>query len=86
MEVSLGLGTKQRLCPIQNALEARCTVSAFVSVVEASPGCSTFFDHELRFSSLDTSTHVPVWASPTINLNYFREVTDGKGSTFPSIC
>ncbi len=55
MEVSLGLGTKQRLCPIQDALEARFTVSTLVPVLEAGHGCSTFFDHELRFSSLDTS-------------------------------
>jgi len=55
MEVSLGLGTKQRLRPIQDALEARFTVSMLVSVLEAGHGCSTFFDHELRFSSLDTS-------------------------------
>jgi len=44
MEVFFGLGTKQRLCPTQNALEANFMVSTLVSMLEASLGSSVFFE------------------------------------------
>lgn len=80
MEVSSGLGTKQRLRPIQNAIEARFTVSMLVSMLEAGLGSSVFFERrasiaKFRYELRQRQTKY-----------FFHEVTDDKGSTFSVIC
>jgi hypothetical protein len=68
----------------KNAFEARFTVSTLVSMLEVGFRSSLFSSSQLRLSSFDSSTDVPVWASPTSN--QMREVMNGKSSTFSFIC